>query len=172
MQCKTLFAFALAALVPTAMLSGEALSQHTQLPSPFATPRMVLGKQCTQEYRKILKLQIDAFKALQRLTRTEGEKLCATLESVDRSGVEQFLDPKALEPLLTPKQREWLGALGIDLSRVDIAKVMRMLGIDISQIDVRQLKDHCRASQGELDLFAGRELNRVEAEVLRCDDRV
>jgi hypothetical protein len=115
-----------------------------------------------------MKLQIDAFKALQRLTRTRGEKLCATLESVDRSGIEQFLDPKGL---VTPKQREWLGALGLDLSRVDIAKMMRMLGIDISQIDVRQLKDHCRASQGELDLFAGRELNRVEAEVLRCDDR-
>ena len=144
----------------------------TRHAKPTPTTRIAPGKHCTPEYRKILKLQIDAFKAVQRLTRTQGEKLCATLESVDRSGVEQFLDPKALKPLLTPRQREWLGALGVDLSRVDITKMMRLLGIDTSQIDVRQSKDHCRASQGELDLFAGRELNTVEGEVLRCDDRV
>jgi hypothetical protein len=84
----------------------------------------------------------------------------------------KLIDPKVLEPLLTPQQREWLGALGLDLSKVDVAKIMRMLGVDISQVDVRQLKDACRASQGELERFTSRELKRVEAETVRCDDRI
>ena len=171
MNCKPLAAFALALFVPTAVMSSEP-TWRTQLPLPFGAPRFIPGQQCTPDYQKILKLQVQAFRALQRLTQKEGETLCSTLESVEKSGVEKFLDPKALEPLLTPQQREWLGALGIDLSKVDIVKLMRMLGIDISQIDLRQLKDHCRASQGDLDRFASGELKRVEGELIRCEDRV
>jgi len=59
-------------------------------------------------------------------------------------GVQKFLDPKAIEPLLTPQQRELLGEFGIDLSKVDVAKIMRQLGIDLSQIDLRQLTQQCR----------------------------
>ena len=40
-----------------------------------------------------------------------------------------------------------LGAFGIDLSKVDVAKIMRLLGVDLSQIDLRELKQQCRASQ-------------------------
>jgi hypothetical protein len=124
------------------------------------------------EAQKILKLQRDASKALQGLSRRDGEKLCASLESADELGVQKFLDPKAIEPLLTPQQRELLGAFGIDLSKVDVAKIMRLLGVDLSQADLAKLTQQCRESQGELGRFATRELNRVEEQLFRCDDRV
>jgi hypothetical protein len=103
---------------------------------------------------------------------THGETLCASLESAEQLGVQRFLDPKAIEPLLTPQQRELLGAFGIDLSKVDVAKIMRQLGVDLSQIDLRQLKQQCRTSQGQLERFATSELNRVESELSSCDQRV
>jgi hypothetical protein len=96
--------------------------------------------------------------------------LCASLESAEQLGVQKFFDPRAIEPLLTPQQRELLGAFGIDLSKV--AKIMRQLGVNLSQIDLRQLKQQCRASQGQLERFATSELNRVERELSRCDERV
>jgi hypothetical protein len=65
------------------------------------------------------------------------------------------------------RSRISLGAFGIDLSKLDVAKIMRLLGVDLSQIDVRQLKQQCRESQGDLDRFATRELNRVEEELYR-----
>jgi hypothetical protein len=172
MSWKLLAAFTVAVVGSTAALPAEVSLDRTQLPLPFGSPRMVPGQQCTPDYKKILQVQIDALKVLQRLTRKQGEQLCATLEDVDRGGVAKLIDPKVLEPLLTPQQREWLGVLGLDLSKVDVAKIMRMLGVDISQVDVRQLKDACRASQGELERFTSRELKRVEAETVRCDDRI
>jgi hypothetical protein len=173
MNWKVLAGVVLALSIPTGAFSGDAHLTPTQLPPPFGAPRPVIpGKQCAPDYQKILKLQMDAFKALQKLSRRDGEKLCASLEDVDQMGVQKFLDPRAIEPLLTPQQRELLGAFGIDLSKVDVAKIMRLLGVDLSQIDVRQLKQQCRESQGELDRFATRELNRVEEQLFRCDDRV
>jgi hypothetical protein len=52
MKWKTLFAFALAVFVPTAMVSGEPLSQRTQLPLPFGTPRMVPGSSARRSTEK------------------------------------------------------------------------------------------------------------------------
>jgi hypothetical protein len=173
MNWKLIAGVVLLLSVPTAALSGAGFLQRTQLPPPFgAPPSTVPGKQCAPEYQKILKLQKDAFSALQKLSRRDGETLCASLENAEQLGVSKFLDPKAIEPLLTPQQRELLGAFGIDLSKVDVAKAMRLLGVDLSQIDLRQLKQQCRQSQGELDRFATRELNRVEEQLFRCDDRV
>ena len=60
----------------------------------------------------------------------------------------------------------------MDLSKVNVAKIMRQLGIDLSQIDLRQLKQQCRTSKSELERFATSELARLEHETLRCDDRV
>jgi hypothetical protein len=173
MKWKLAAVVVLALSIPTGAFPGDVHPQQTQLPPPFGPSKPIIpGQQCAPESQKILKLQLEAFKALQRLSRRDGEKLCASLESADQLGVQKFLDPKAIEPLLTPQQRELLGAFGIDLSKVDVAKIMRQLGIDLSQIDLRQLTQQCRDSQGELDRFATRELSRVEAEVSRCDDRV
>jgi hypothetical protein len=159
--------------LPTGVSSGDVHAQRTQLPAPFGAPRPIIpGQQCSPEVQTILKLQRDAFKALQRLSRRDGETLCASLEGADQLGVQKFLDPKSIEPLLTPQQRELLGALGIDLAKVDVAKIMRLLGVDLSQIDLRQLRQQCRDSQGDLDRFATHELNRVEEQLIRCDDRV
>jgi hypothetical protein len=102
----------------------------------------------------------------------DGETLYASLESAEQLGIQKFLDPKAIEPLLTRQQRELLRALGIDLSKVDVRKIMPQLGIDLAKVDLRQLKQQCRASQGQLERFAMSELNRVESELSRCDDRV
>jgi hypothetical protein len=157
--------------VAAALALPLATSAQAQVPSRFGRPPLP-GQQCAPEYQKILKLELEAYWALQRLSRGGGEKLCASLESADELGVQKFLDPKAIEPLLTPQQRELLGAFGLDLSKVDIAKALRLLGVDLSQIDMRRLKQQCRESQGELDRFASRELSRVEGALLRCDDRV
>ena len=161
-----------ACIAPGAVFSEPAGIAGVQLPPPFGGPRTIPGQQCSSEYQKILKLQADALRALQRLSRRDGERLCASLESADESGIAKFLDPKAIEPHLTPRQRELLGAFGINLSKVDVAKGMRLLGIDLSQIDLRQLKQQCRTSRGEIERFATAELDRVETERFRCDDRV
>ena len=173
MNLKLVTAVVLALVISTVASSGEMQMQRTQLPPPFGAQRPIIpGNQCAPESQKILKLQLEAFKALQRFTRRDGEMLCASLESAEQLGVQKFLDPKAIEPLLTPQQRELLGAFGIDLSKVDVAKIMRQLGVDISQIDLRQLKQQCRTSQGQLERFATSELNRVESELSSCDQRV
>jgi len=173
MNLKVLAGVVLTLVIPAAASSTETQLQRTQLPPPFGAPRPIIpGNQCTPESQKILKLQLEAIKALQRLTRRDGETLCASLESAEQLGVQKFLDPKAMEPLLTPQQRELLGAFGIDLSKIDVAKIMRQLGVDLSQIDLRQLKQQCRASQGELERFATNELNRLQKEMLRCDDQI
>ena len=173
-----LFAAA-AALVATASLAGSGppapgLQNAQALPPPFGAPRpMVPGAQsCAPQYQKLLKVQADAMRQLRRLSRGEGDKLCSALESADLQGIDKFLDPKALEPLLTPDQRDLLGAFGIDLNKVNVAKIMQRLGIDLSKVDTRQLTQQCRQSQGSLEQFAAGELERLEGEIARCDDRI
>jgi len=166
-----------AALLATASLAGpspEPSVQHAQLPPPFGRPGPIVpGPQsCSPQYQRLLKLQAEGMRQLQRLSRGEGDRLCSTLESADAQGVDKLIDPKALEPLLTPDQRDLLGAFGIDLGKVNVAKLMQRLGIDLSRVDLRQLTQQCRQSQGGLDRFAASELARVENEIIRCDDRV
>jgi hypothetical protein len=164
----------MSALVLAISLPAAAFSEPS--PEVRSRPELVqlpppLG-QCSPQQQSFLKLQIEGFKQLQRLTRREGEALCATLEEADQLGVDKLIDPKRLEPLLTPQQRELLEAFGLDLSKVNVAKIMRQLGIDLSRIDLRQLKQQCRTSKSELERFATNELSRLENETLRCDDRV
>lgn len=147
--------------------------ERAQLPPPFGAPGPIIpGGRCSPHYRSLLKFQIEGLKRLQRLTRSEGEKLCATLEGADELGVEKLIDPKSLQQLLTPEQRELLESFGIDLSKVDVAKAMRLLGIDLSKIDLQRYKQQCRQSQGGLDRFTTDELGRLEKEIVRCDDRI
>jgi hypothetical protein len=120
----------------------------------------------------MLKLQVEAFRQLRRLSRGEGEKLCAAIEDADVQGVDKFVDLKGLDRLLTPEQRDALGAFGFDLGRVDVPKIMRHLGVDLSRIDLRNLKQQCRQTQGDVDRFATEELARLENETIRCDDRI
>ena len=156
-----------------ATASAATLTQSTQRVeraqlSPFRLP----GSQCAPQYRKLLKLQVEGLKRLQGLTRNEAERLCATIEDANVRGVDKLVDPKSIEQLLTPEQRELLNSLGIDLARVDIGKLMRQLGVDLSKIDLRQIKAQCRQSQGALDSFATEELGRLEKELLACDDQI
>jgi hypothetical protein len=166
----------IAVLLATASFAGSGPTpriEGAQLPPPFGAPRPIIpGQSCSPQYQRLLKLQAEGMRQLQRLSRSEGEKLCATLESTDLQGVDKLLDPKALEPLLTPDQRDLLGAFGIDLGKVDVAKIMQRLGIDMSRVDLRQLTQQCRQSQGGLDRFAASELARVENEIIRCDNRI
>lgn len=165
-----------AVLVLPATASAAPLTQSTQRVeraqlSPFNSPRLP-GSQCAPQYRKLLKLQAEGLKRLQGLTRNEAERLCATIEDANVRGVDKLVDPKSIEQLLTPEQRELLNSLGIDLARVDIGKLMRLLGVDLSRIDLRQIKAQCRQSQGALDSFATEELGRLEKELLACDDQI
>jgi len=166
----------IAVLLATASFAGSGPTpriEGAQLPPPFGAPRPIIpGQSCSPHYQRLLKLQAEGMRQLQRLSRSEGEKVCATLESADLQGIDKLLDPKALEPLLTPDQRDLLRAFGIDLGKVDVAKIMQRLGIDLSRVDLRQLTQQCRQSQGGLDRFAASELARVESEINRCDDRI
>jgi hypothetical protein len=140
-----------------------------QLPPQFGAP----GPQaCSPQYQRFLKLQVEAFRQLRRLSRGEGGKLCTAIESADAQGVDKVLDLKGLDRLLTPDQRDALGAFGFDLSRVDVPRIMRHLGVDLSRIDLRKVKEQCRQAQGDVDRFATEELARLENETLRCDDRI
>ena len=165
-----------AALLLPAAASAAPLTQSTQHVdraqlSPVRNPRLP-GSQCAPQYQKLLKLQVEGLKRLQGLTRNEAERLCATIEDANVRGVDKLVDPKSIEQLLTPEQRELLNSLGIDLSRVDVGKLMRLLGVDLSKIDLRQINAQCRQSQGALDSFATEELGRLEKELLACDDRI
>ena len=166
-----------AALLLPAAASAAPLVQSTQdrleraQLAPFSKPRLP-GSQCAPQYQKLLKLQMEGLKRLQGLTRNEAERLCATIEDANVRGVDKLVDPKSIEQLLTPEQRELLNSLGVDLARVDVGKLMRLLGVDLSRIDLRQIKAQCRQSQGALDSFATEELARVEKELLACDDHI
>ena len=96
MKWKLAAVVVLALSIPTGAFPGDVHPQQTQLPPPFGPSKPIIpGQQCAPESQKILKLQLEAFKALQRLSRRDGEKLCASLESADQLGVQKFLDPKA-----------------------------------------------------------------------------
>ena len=168
---------AIAALLATPTLAQQSPGPHSelaQLPPPFGAPGPILPglSHCSPQHQRLLKLQMEGMKQLQRLSRGQGETLCATLEGADVQGVDKLIDPKALQRFLTPDQRELLEAFGIDVSKVDVAKIMRRLGIDLSQIDLRQLTHQCRQSRGELERFATAEIARVERQMLRCEDRI
>jgi hypothetical protein len=120
----------------------------------------------------LLKLQMQGMRQLQLLSRAQGEQLCSAIEDADTLGVDKFVDPRGLQRFLTPEQREALEAFGIDLAKVDVAKIMRLLGVDLSRIDLRRIKHQCRQGQGELDRYATSELGRLESEIVRCDERI
>ena len=168
---------AIAALVATASLAQQGPApgvEPAQLPPPFGAPGPIVPgiQSCSPQYQRLLKLQIEGLRQLRRLSRSEGETLCTALESADTLGVDKLIDPKALQRFLTPEQRELAEAFGVDLSKVNVARIMRLLGVDMSQIDLRQLKHQCRQSQGEMDRFAANELARLEKDMTRCDDRI
>jgi hypothetical protein len=172
MDLRYLVFGAAVALVSTAALAqpGHAPGiERAQLPLPYAVPG---PRSCSAQAQKLLKMQMDAMRQLQRLSRKEGDTLCAALDSADTMGVDKFLDLKGLQRFLRPEQRELMEAFGFDLAKVDIAKVMRLFGVDLSQIDLRQLRHQCRQGQGEIDRFASSEIGRLENEMIRCDDRI
>ena len=167
-----MFAAGIATIVPMTVSSAQPPQQPAQLlPPPFGAP-LPGQRNCSTSYLRFLKLQAEGMRQLQRLSRSDGEKLCSALENADTAGIDKLIDPKALEPLLTPDQRDFLGALGIDLGKVNVPKLMQRLGIDLSRIDLRQISQQCRQHQGDLERFASSELARLENEMLRCDDRV
>jgi len=159
----------LAALAP--VVGADRALQGAQLSPPFGLPRQGLSyPHCSPQYQKLLKLQIEGLRRLKELARVEGNKLCSAIEAVDQRAVERLIDPKTLRRFLTEQQRELLDALGIDLAKVDVAKLMRLLGLDASGIDLQQIKEQCRQSQGGLDRFASDQLARLASEILRCTD--
>jgi hypothetical protein len=165
----------IAILLPIAAVAGPDRQRSDLRPAQWPPPRNGAGPtfdQCSPHHQHLVQLKIEALKRLKRLAGNEGERLCAALEAADQRPIASLLDPKSLEPLLTRRQREALLALGVDLGKVDVAKLMRLLGIDPQPLDLRQLREQCRRSQDGLDRFASEEIGRLEPEILRCDDRV
>src|SRR5262245_14672756 len=102
---------AIAALLATPVLAQQSpgpRSQPAQLPPPFGAPGPIVPglPHCSPQHQRLLKLQMEGMKQLQRLSRSQGETLCATLEGADVQGVDKLIDPKALQRFLTPDQRE------------------------------------------------------------------
>ena len=131
-------------------------------PSAHPGRSFPVPQSCSPQYQRLLKLQADGMRQLQRLSRGEGETLCSTLESADLQGIDKLVDPKALEPLLTPDQRDLLGAFGIDLGKVNVAKIMQRLGID--PVTGRSAAAHSSSAANRkagIDRFAASELGRA-----------
>src|SRR5262249_31835086 len=105
-------------------------------------------QQCTADSKKVLEAQIEGWKWLQGLSRSEGEALCGVVEKADDLGK---LDGKAIEQLVPEKTRELLKTLGVDISRMDLKAFLKQLGYDLPSIDMRSVKAQCRQAQGELD---------------------
>jgi hypothetical protein len=162
--------WALALLLPAAALLGaigmgwRADAQAVALRAASAT--------CAPRMQETLRMEIEALRRLQQLARREGDRLCAGLEAADGRDLERLIDPNSLQSLLSDHQRKLLDALGIDLARVDVGKVMRLLGIDPPRLDLQALKQQCRRSQDGIERFASEELGRLEQEVARCDGRI
>jgi hypothetical protein len=155
----------------TAAVGADRALKETQLSPRLGLPGQGLSyPQCSPQHQKFLKLQIEGLRRLKELARVEGNKLCAAIETVDQRAIERLIDPKALRQFLTEQQRELLDALGIDLAKIDVAKLMRLLGLDPSRIDLQQIKEQCRQSQGGLERFASDQLARLASEMLRCDN--
>lgn len=165
------FAAVLATTSSAAPTRSRDIAKAQLLPPPFGAP-LPGPRSCPEYYQRLLKLQAEGMRQLQRLSRGDGEKLCSALANADLNGIDKLIDPKALEPLLTPDQRDLLGALGIDLSKVNVPKLMQRLGIDLTRIDLNRITQQCRQHQGDLERFATSELGRLEEEMLRCDDRI
>ena len=167
---------AFAALLSTASLAEPRLTpaaEGPQLPPPLAGPDHCSGAcELLAAVSEPAEAAGRGHAAARRLSRSEGDRLCSSLETADLQGVDKLIDPKALEPLLTPDQRDLLSAFGIDLGKVNIPKIMQRLGVDLSRLDLRQITQQCRQSQGGLNRFATGELERLEREMIRCDERV
>ncbi len=128
--------------------------------------------QCSAQERSMLQLEIKALQRLRELAGGDGDKLCAGIEAADRIDVAKLIDPKSLDALLNDRQRDLLRALGVDIAKLDVAKVMRLLGIDSPRLDLRVLQQQCRQTQGGIEGFAREELGKLEQEIVRCEDRV
>ena len=165
------FAAVLAAASAAEPTGTNGLKEAQLVPPPFGAP-LPGQRSCSAHYQRILQLEAEGMRQLLRLSRGDGDKLCSALDNADRNGIDKLIDPKSLEPLLTPDQRDLLGALGIDLGKVNLPKLMQRLGIDLSRIDLRQIAAQCRERQGDVEGLVASELARVEREMLRCDDRV
>ena len=148
----------IAILLPIAAVAGPDRRDSNLRPGQGAPPRNAADPmfgQCSPHHQHLLQLQIEALKRLKRLAGDEGERLCAALEAADQRPIASLLDPKSL-----------------DLGKVDVAKLMRLLGLDPQPLDLRRLREGCRRSRDGLDRFVSEELARLEPEILRCDDRV
>jgi hypothetical protein len=140
--------------------------QVQMMPGPGSQPGR---QQCTPESKKVLEAQIDGWKWLQGLSRSEGEVLCGVVEKADDLGK---LDGKTIEQLVPEKTRELLKTLGVDLSTVDLKAFLKQLGYDLPSIDMRALKTQCRQAQGELDRLATSEIGRLRNELFLCEDSI
>ncbi len=174
MQSRYLSVPAAVLAVVSTVAFAQPSAEPAQLPPPFGAPGPIFPAppSCSPQFQRLLKLQLDGMRRLQSLSRSEGNMLCSTLESTDQLGVGKLIDPKLLQQWLTPDQKDLLESFGVDLSKVNVGKIMRRLGIDLSQIDLRQLTHQCRQSQGEIDRFATSEVGRLEREIMLCDDRI
>jgi len=128
--------------------------------------------QCSARDRRTLQLELKALERLQQLAHGDGSTLCTGLEGADQVDVSKLIDPKSLDARLTDSQRELLRALGVDIAKLDVAKVLRLLGFDSPRLNLRALQQRCRQTRDGIERFAREQRDRLEQQLLRCEDRV
>jgi hypothetical protein len=159
---------AIASLLPMAALADpSAPGQRVQ--SAHGTPWRA---QCSPEHRRLFELELRALRRLDELALGDGDKLCAALKADDQVDVSKLIDPKLLDAWLSDRQRQLLRALGVDIAKLDVAKVMSLLGIAAPRLDLRTLQQQCRQAQGGIERFTRERRERLQGELLRCEDRV
>jgi hypothetical protein len=134
----------MAMLVAVAGLSGSAAGQ---MPFPFGGPQTPeLGKmpQCTKDYIKSVKGQLDAMEKL----RTTGPEFVGQVCTLLESGS---------------------AIVGGELPDNVRQQLKSLLGVDI---DLRFIKTQCRVSQGNLDREVMSQIGFLKAELLRCDGTI
>src|SRR5262245_51396677 len=134
----------LAMLTLAAGLAGTAWAQ---MPLPFGgTPTPEPGKmpQCTKEYVKSLKTQIEGMEKL----RASGPEFVGQICTLIESGS---------------------AIVGGELPDSVRQQLKGMLGFDI---DLRFIRTQCRVSQGNLDREVMSQIGFLKAELLRCDGSI
>jgi hypothetical protein len=158
-------------LLPIAALAGP-MAPHRAAETVQMAQGAPWPPQCSAQQRSTLQREIKALQRLRELAQGDGDKLCAGIEAADRIDVAKLIDPKSLDGLLTDRQRDLLRALGVDIAKLDVAKLLRLLGIDSPRLDLRVLQQQCRQTQGGIESFAREQLSKLEQEIVRCEDRV
>jgi hypothetical protein len=135
-----------------------------------ASAQIQTRPQCEPQAKTMNGAQLLMYKRLRDMAKKEGEQFCQKVEA--EMPPLEMLDPKQLKFLITPEMREFLRALGVDVDKIDVTRLLKYLGIDASQFDLKALKNTCRTSKADVERFIAGEIKRLQTEEALCGDSI